>query len=245
MDIPFPDPRLADEHGLVALGGDFRPQLLVAAYARGIFPWPSREIHHAWFSPDPRMVLEPARFRPGRTLRKVIRRGGFSITFDLAFDAVIDACSTVPRSGMPGTWIVDELIQGFRELHRLGVAHSVETWRDGELVGGLYGISLGAMFTGESMFFREPNASKVALAALVDRVSGWRFRFIDCQVYTEHMARLGAREWRRDIFLDELDKALEVETRIGPWTDDARPEDGPPEGKLTRDLKPARDGGPA
>ncbi|MEL7059930.1 MAG: leucyl/phenylalanyl-tRNA--protein transferase [Acidobacteriota bacterium] len=217
---PFPDPNLADDHGLVAIGGDYRPEVLVAAYARGIFPWPSRELNYAWFSPNPRMILRPDEFDGGRTLRKVIRRGTYRITFDRAFSKVIHACAEVPRRGEEGeTWIVDELLDGFLELHERGVAHSVEAWDDEGLAGGLYGVSLGSMFCGESMFFLRPNASRAALAGLAERLSAWKFRFIDCQVYTDHLARHGAREIPRHRFLAELDRALRVPTRLGPWSD--------------------------
>lgn len=216
--LVFPDPRDAADHGLVAIGGDYHPLRLMAAYASGIFPWPSEEMAHAWFSPDPRMVLRPADLWVSRSLRKTIARGGFEVRYDTAFATVIEQCAAQPRPEQDGTWICDELIQGFLGLHAMGLAHSVETWRGERLVGGLYGISLGAMFCGESMFFTEPNASKIALVHLAGRLQRWRFPLIDCQVYTEHLAHFGAREWPRDRFLDLLHAAMRRPTRRGAWT---------------------------
>ncbi len=214
----FPDPRQADDHGLVAVGGSYQPRMLIAAYASGIFPWPHETMPHAWFSPDPRMVLPPADLYVPRSLAKKIRQGRFRVTWDTCFERVIHECAAAYRPGQGGTWISDELRWGFLELHRLGVAHSVETWCRDRLVGGLYGISLGAMFGGESMFFQERDASKVAFVALVRRLGAWGFRFLDCQLHTEHLQRFGAREWPRDRFLDELALALDEPTRRGPWT---------------------------
>lgn len=213
----FPDPRLAAHHGLVAIGGDFRAERLIAAYARGIFPWPSPELPHAWFSPDPRFVLRPADLHISRSLRRVLRQGGFAVRYDTAFERVVRHCAEQERPGEVGTWITHELIEGFGELHRLGFAHSIETWRDDELVGGLYGVSLGSMFCGESMFYLQPNASKIALVALMRRLESWRFMLLDCQVYSEHLAQLGAQLLPRDRFLDNVANALECPTRRGPW----------------------------
>ena len=218
LDLPvFPDPRLAAEHGLLAVGGDYRPSTLLAAYAQGIFPWPSDELSRAWFSPDPRMVLEPRHLRVSRSLRRFLRKQRFEVTYDTDFEAVIRACAEVPRPGQRGTWIEEEMIAGYLELHRLGFAHSAETRLGGELVGGLYGVSLGAFFSGESMFFRRTNASKVAFVDLVRRLEGWDFQIVDCQVYTEHLAAQGARLWPRNRFLDALERALEQPTRRGSW----------------------------
>ncbi len=213
----FPDPRLAAHHGLVAIGGDFRAERLIAAYARGIFPWPSPELPYAWFSPDPRFVLRPTDLHISRSLRRVLRQGGFAVRYDTAFEQVVRHCAEQERPGEVGTWITQELIEGFGELHRLGVAHSIETWRDDQLVGGLYGVSLGSMFCGESMFYLQPNASKVALVALMRRLEAWRFLLLDCQVYSEHLAQLGAQLWPRDRFLDSVASSLERPTRHGPW----------------------------
>lgn len=219
LQIRFPDPRQAPDHGLVALGADFRPEFLLAAYANGIFPWPCEDYQHAWFSPNPRLVLRPEELRVSRSLRKTLRQGIFRVTWDTAFDDVIRHCAEIRRRGERGTWISEEMIAGYGALHHLGFAHSVESWRQGRLVGGLYGVSLGAVFCGESMFYLERDASKVALVALAERLRGWRFRMIDCQVYTEHLVRFGAREWPRDEYLDELERALAVPTRRGSWTE--------------------------
>ncbi len=215
----FPDPRLAEDHGLVAIGGDYRPELLITAYAHGIFPWPTEGFSHAWFSPNPRMVLEPADLHVSRSLRKTLRRGRFRVTFDTAFDEVMRRCASAERAGQPGTWITEELMTGFAELHRLGLAHSVETWRGGRLAGGLYGLALGGVFCGESMFHAETDASKVAFVTLVRRLREWDFRMVDCQIHTGHLEQLGAREWPRDRFLDELEPAVRLQTRRGPWTE--------------------------
>ena len=217
VEIYFPDPRLADEHGLVAVGGDFRPETLLSAYASGIFPWPSDDLVYAWVSPDPRLILLPTEMRVSKSLAKTLRRGALTTTFDTAFDAVMEACATANRPDQNGTWIVDELRAGFAQLHRQGLAHSVETWLDGKLVGGLYGLSLGAMFCGESMFHTVPDASKVALHALAQRLAAWSFHFIDCQVPTPHLLSLGAHPVPRDEYLDALTIALDAPTRHGSW----------------------------
>jgi leucyl/phenylalanyl-tRNA--protein transferase len=213
---PFPDPREADEHGLLAYGGDLLPERLLSAYARGIFPW-YEEDPILWFSPDPRMVLVPGELRVNRTLRKNLRRGRYELRMDTAFERVMQRCAEMPRPGQRGTWITDDLAAGFARLHELGFAHSVESWHEDELVGGIYGLSLGAAFCGESMFASESDASKVAFVALVRQIEAWGFDFLDCQVHTEHTAALGAREWPRDVFLRALARALERPTRRGRW----------------------------
>ncbi len=222
----FPDPRLADASGLLAVGGDLRPMRLLNAYALGIFPWYSEGQPILWHSPDPRFVLEPSRFHLPRSLAKTMRRGVYEVRFDTDFASVIRACARTARPGQQGTWITFAMQRAYIELHRLGFAHSVEAWREGELVGGLYGVSLGSAFFGESMFALAPDASKVAFAALVERVTGWGFTLIDCQQETEHLARFGAEPWPRERFLDALDAALEGETRVGPWTVPGEPAPG-------------------
>jgi len=197
------------------------PQILLGAYASGIFPWPSRELPYAWFSPNPRMVLRPEELHVSRSLLKTIRKQRFRTTRDTRFEQVIRACAAAYRPGQGGTWINEELIQGFLGLHRMGLAHSVETWNGRRLVGGLYGISLGSVFCGESMFQRQTDASKVAFVALVEKLREWQFRLVDCQVHTDHLAQFGAREWPRDRFLDELQTALEAPTHRGSWTSPA------------------------
>lgn len=216
----FPDPRLAADHGLVAVGGDYRPERLLVAYAHGIFPWPTDGLPYAWFSPNPRMVLRPADLHVSKSLRKTLRRGTFQVTWDTAFEEVMQRCAEAERQGQRGTWITDELMAGFADLHRMGFAHSVEVRRRDRLVGGLYGVGLGAAFCGESMFHVEANASKVAFVHLVERLRKWGFLMVDCQLHTEHLEKLGAREWHRDDFLDELEVAVRFPTRRGKWTEE-------------------------
>lgn len=218
--VTFPDPRDADTHGLVAFGGTFEPAVLLAAYTQGIFPWPSEELPYAWFCPDPRLILPLDAVHVSRSLQKTIRRGRFTVTFDTAFEQVIEACSEADRDGQAGTWITDELIEGFLELHHEGFAHSVETWQDGQLAGGLYGLAVGAAFCGESMFFHQPDASKVAFVHLLERLQSYGFHFVDCQVHTEHLTRFGAHEIPRDKFLHRLDRALDAPTWRGSWTEE-------------------------
>ncbi len=205
----------------MAFGGSFEPAVLLAAYTQGIFPWPSEELHYAWFSPDPRLILPLDAVHLPRSLRKTLRRHRFTVTFDTAFEEVIQACSEADRDGQAGTWITDELLEGFLQLHHEGFAHSVEAWQDGELAGGLYGLALGAVFCGESMFFRRPDASKVAFAHLLQRLETYRFHFVDCQVHTEHLTRFGAEEVSRYEFLHRLDRALDATTWLGSWAEDA------------------------
>jgi leucyl/phenylalanyl-tRNA---protein transferase len=212
----FPRPDEAED-GLLAVGGDLRPERLLLAYSRGIFPWYGVGLPILWHSPDPRMVLEADRLIVGRSLAKTVRRRTYEIRLDTAFDAVVRACARTPRPGQDGTWITDDMIEAYRELHRRGFAHSAEAWHDGELAGGLYGVSLGGAFFGESMFAHRPDASKVAFVALVEQLHAWDIRLIDCQVHTEHLERFGAEEWPRDRFLAALSAALEAPTRPGPW----------------------------
>ena len=222
-ELVFPPPELATEDGLVAVGGDVTPQRLILAYAQGIFPWPVRGMPLLWFSPDPRFVLWPGEAHVSRSLRRTIRQGVFDIRVDTDFARVIRACAEVPRPGQDGTWITAELERGYNELHRLGFAHSVEAYQDGELVGGLYGVSLGDAFFGESMFSRVSDASKVAFVTLLGNVFDWGFHFVDCQVHTDHVARLGAREIPREQFLTHLRRALAGDTREGRWELDLSP----------------------
>jgi leucyl/phenylalanyl-tRNA--protein transferase len=215
----FPPPEKADRSGLLAVGGDLTPERLLSAYARGIFPWYSAGQPILWHSPNPRFVLEPDKLHVGKSLRKTLKAGTYEVRYDTAFADVITACGQAPRPGQDGTWITGEMRDAYVELHRLGFAHSVEAWADGELKGGLYGVSLGAAFFGESMFARAPDASKVAFSTAVERFKGWGFHFIDCQVETEHLARFGAEHWPRRRFLDALATALREPTRRGPWTE--------------------------
>lgn len=214
----FPDPRLASRHGLLAVGGRYHPLILLEAYSQGIFPWPSEDMPYAWFSPDPRMVLPPAEVHISRSLAKRIRQEGFRVSFDTAFEAVIEACAHAPRHDQGGTWITDELIDGFTALHHLGLAHSVEVWSGNELSGGLYGLALGTMFCGESMFHRRTDASKIAFVTLARQLEAWGFRLVDCQLHNPHLERLGAREWSRSRYLDVVERAIAEPTRRGSWT---------------------------
>lgn len=216
----FPPPEKADRSGLLAVGGDLSPLRLLSAYARGIFPWYSEGQPILWHSPNPRFVLTPDKLHVGRSLRKTLKAGTYTVRYDTAFAEVITACGEVPRPGQDGTWITPEMREAYLELHRLGFAHSVEAWAEGELKGGLYGVSLGAAFFGESMFARAPDASKVAFVTAVERFKSWGFHFIDCQVETEHLARFGAEHWPRRRFLSALATALESPTRRGPWTEE-------------------------
>jgi leucyl/phenylalanyl-tRNA---protein transferase len=215
--LAFPPPETASPEGIVAFGGDASPERLLLAYGQGIFPWPHEGYPLLWFSPDPRFVLDLGDVTLSRSLRKTIRRGAYEVRFDTRFRDVMLACGTAPRRGQNGTWITHELVAGFGKLHTSGFAHSVEAYEDGELVGGLYGMSLGKAFFGESMFARRPDASKVAFATLLAHLVRWDFALVDCQVYTEHLARFGARNEPRSRFLARLHRALEHPTRVGPW----------------------------
>jgi leucyl/phenylalanyl-tRNA--protein transferase len=215
---PFPDPTRADRHGLLAYGGDLSPERLIAAYAQGVFPW-YEEDPILWFSPDPRMVLLPADLIVNRTLDKNLRRGRYEVRIDTAFRAVIESCARVPRKGQPGTWITQDMIEAYSRLHDLGFAHSAEAWLEGELVGGVYGVSLGAAFFAESMFAERSDASKVALVHLVWRLEQLGAHFLDCQCHTDHTERLGATEWPRERYLQALATALKEPTWRGSWGD--------------------------
>ncbi len=218
-----PDPELwppvshADRSGLLAVGGDLTPRRLLSAYAHGIFPWYSEGLPILWHSPHPRFALTPDALHVPKSLSKQLKRGVYEVRFDAAFEQVIDACAAVPRPGQEGTWITSEMRDAYVELHRLGYAHSAESWKDGELRGGLYGVSLGAVFFGESMFARAPDASKVAFVTLVEELRAWGFTLVDCQQETEHLARFGATPWPRSEFIRALKAGLEQPTRRGPW----------------------------
>ncbi len=216
-DIIFPPPHLSEESGLLAVGGDLSPERLLLAYHTGIFPWYSDDDPILWWSPDPRLVLYPNELRVSKSLWKIIRQQTFQVTMDRAFEQVMTACAEIRRPRQKGTWIVDEMIQAYTRLHHAGLAHSVEAWHDGQLAGGLYGISLGRCFFGESMFARASNASKVAFYHLVQYLKTHHFDLIDCQVTTEHLLRLGAREIPRVQFLAELKCALQHPTLRGQW----------------------------
>lgn len=216
-ELVFPPPEGASREGVVAIGGDLSPERLLLAYAQGIFPWPSEGMPLLWFSPDPRFVLDPRRAHVPRSLAKRIRRGGFEIRCDSAFVEVIEGCRRAYRPGQHGTWITREMVRGYARLHALGYAHSIECWIDGALAGGLYGISLGRAFFGESMYAEVPDASKLAFATLLGNLVRWGFDLVDCQVRTEHLERFGAVDQRRKAFLAALRRSLEAGTRKGPW----------------------------
>ncbi len=219
-DLIFPPPEVAESDGILAVGGDLRPERLLLAYSQGIFPWYDENLPIIWHSPDPRMVLMAEDLHVPHSLRKVMRRRPYELALDTAFAKVIRACAHVPRPGQDGTWITEDMIEAYEELHRQGFAHSAEAWEDGELVGGLYGVSLGHCFFGESMFALRSDASKVAFVSLVRQLERWGIDLIDCQVYTEHLERFGAVEWPRARFLDCLVERLEHETRGGRWAFD-------------------------
>jgi leucyl/phenylalanyl-tRNA--protein transferase len=217
-DQPFPDPTGAEREpdGLLAIGGDLSLTRLVNAYRRGIFPWYSQGQPILWWSPDPRTVLYPDRLKVSRSLRKTIRRGLFEVSRDTAFDDVVAACAA-PRRDTQGTWITDEMALAYRSLFRSGLAHSVEVWQGGRLVGGLYGVALGRVFFGESMFNRVSDASKIALVHLVEQLQARSYRVIDCQVYSAHLISLGAQEIPRAKFLQELEEEADEPDSAGPW----------------------------
>lgn len=198
---------LEEPNGLLAVGGDLSPQRLLEAYSHGIFPWFNADEPILWWSPDPRMVLFPTELKISRSLRKTLNNGRYQIRTDWCFTQVMQACAA-PRKGQAGTWIHPEMIAAYTALHEMGLAHCVETWMDGVLVGGLYGISLGKVFFGESMFSCVPNASKIAFVHLVKQLQYWEFGLIDCQVKTGHLASLGAREISRMEFSQRLDTLI-------------------------------------
>jgi leucyl/phenylalanyl-tRNA--protein transferase len=213
----FPPSELADESGLLAVGGDLCEERLLLAYSRGIFPWYSGHDPILWWSPDPRLVLFPDELRVSRSLKQTISKEIFRVTMDRAFESVIKACATIHRKENGETWITGDMIDAYTGLHKSGYAHSVESWYKGELVGGLYGISLGSAFFGESMFTRKSNASKVAFVRLVQQLSRWQFTLIDCQITTAHLTSFGAREISRDEFNKKLSAALKDIGKKKQW----------------------------
>jgi leucyl/phenylalanyl-tRNA--protein transferase len=220
--IVFPDPREAEEDGLLAVGGDLSVERLLTAYASGIFPWFTRGRTPYWFSPDPRLVLRPEALHVPRSLERTLRRGFFRVTADRAFEQVMAGCAAAPREGQRGTWISKAMVEGYVGLHRAGFAHSFEAWEGDALVGGLYGVSLGAAFFGESMFAARPDASKAAFATAVRWLRAQGLRLVDCQVTTGHLLRFGAEEWPRERYLAALADLLQAPTRRGAWSMEAR-----------------------
>lgn len=207
-DIVFPHPSLANEDGILAVGGDLSPERLLLAYSNGIFPWYSEDEPIIWWSPDPRFILYPKDIKISHSMKKLLKKQAFTVTFDTCFREVISNCASLRMED--GTWITDEMIAAYTRLHELGFAHSVETWYEDKLVGGLYGIALGKCFFGESMFSTMPNASKTALITLSDKLLKKGFLFIDCQVYTKHLESLGAVKIPRSEFLEMLEKGLDM-----------------------------------
>jgi leucyl/phenylalanyl-tRNA--protein transferase len=217
--VPFPpiEAALAEPNGLLAASDDLTPERLLDAYRRGIFPWYSSDQPVLWWSPDPRMVLFAEEFRVARSLRKRLKQQRLQIRADTAFRAVIEACATVSRRGQAGTWITPAIIDAYVSLHNTGNAHSVEAWRDGVLVGGLYGVAIGRMFFGESMFAREPDASKIALVHLIAMLRERGFPLVDCQQETTHLASFGARPIARRAFAERVAALVHSVTPDGTW----------------------------
>lgn len=219
----FPSVESADENGVIAIGGDTHPDRLLAAYKRGIFPWPYGDLPLLWFCPDPRFVLVPRQLHMPRSLLKSMRNTRLTVRVDSAFAQVIDECSNVMRPGQSGTWITEEIKAGYQALHERGYAHSIEAYLDEVLVGGLYGVSLGKVFFGESMFSKNANASKIAFATLVAQLIDWNYMLIDCQAYTDHLARFGASEMARADFLELIKQNNLHATCPGRWTFNFQP----------------------
>lgn len=216
-ELLFPSPVYADAGGLLAVGGDLSVQRLLLAYRMGIFPWFSKETPILWWSPDPRLILNPGELRISRRLMRLIKKEPFDITLDQAFDEVIKGCASIKRPHQNDTWITDDMVEAYCRLHQEGFAHSIESWQHGELVGGLYGVSLGRAFFGESMFSRVSNASKIAFVYLVWFLQAKKFTLIDCQLTTQHLVNFGAREIPRAEFLRLLSEALKHKTLRGRW----------------------------
>jgi leucyl/phenylalanyl-tRNA---protein transferase len=216
-ELVFPPPIEAEADGLLAVGGDLSPERLLLAYSQGIFPWPHEGWPMLWFSPDPRMILDIEEVRIQRSLRQSMRKGRYEIRLDSAFGEVVAGCKVARRPGQHGTWITNGMRRAYLRLHELGFAHSAEAWHDGKLAGGLYGVSLGRAFFGESMFALEPDASKVAFVTLVEQLRRWGFHFVDAQVHTPHLERFGARLIPREDYLQRLEAALKFPARRGPW----------------------------
>ncbi len=214
----FPPIEETDEDGIIAVGGDLSIERLINAYQRGIFPWYSEGLPILWHCPDPRFVLDPAELHVPSSLRKVMKRGTYEVKLDTDFAGVIDGCAGTKRPGQRGTWITRDMRKAYLRLHQVGIAHSAETWLDGKLVGGLYGVSLGRVFYGESMFARADDASKVAFVTLVEWMKTWGVALIDCQQETAHLARFGATPWPRARFTKALETLTAAPSRQGRWS---------------------------
>ena len=215
--LTFPDPMTAEDTGLLAVGGDLSVERLLLAYRSGIFPWYSEGDPIMWFSPDPRLVIFLDNLYVSGTLKKVIKSNIFEVRFDTVFEEVIKRCAATDRRGQQGTWITEDMVRAYIRLHDEGYAHSAETFHEGKLVGGLYGVSMGGVFFGESMFYEMSNASKIALYYLVGKLIDWKFDFIDSQVPNDHMRSLGGVEVKRAEFLRMLQDSLRIKTISGNW----------------------------
>jgi leucyl/phenylalanyl-tRNA--protein transferase len=216
-EILFPPPELADDDGIIAIGGDLRAERLLAAYRAGIFPWPHEGYPLLWFCPPKRFVLEPLKLHVGRSLQKAMRKGLYEIAFDTSFREVMKGCQAKDRPDQDGTWITDEIVEGYTRLHEMGFAHSAEAFENGKLVGGVYGVSLGGTFCGESMFANAPDASKIAFATLVSHLAAWDFDLVDCQNESQHLASFGAHLVSRKEFLIRLAGSQAKTTMQGKW----------------------------
>ncbi len=214
--LVFPPVHLAED-GLLAIGGDLTPERLMLAYSKGIFAWYGENLPILWHSPDPRMIMTTRDLVVGKSLKKSIRRQPYTLRMDTAFLQVLEGCAGSPRPGQTGTWLIPEMVEAYQKLFDLGFAHSIEAWQGDTLMGGLYGVSLGAAFFGESMFTRAPDASKIAYVAIVRQLDDWGIGLIDCQVHTEHLERFGAYEVTRAHYLEILQVALDQPTRRGRW----------------------------
>jgi leucyl/phenylalanyl-tRNA--protein transferase len=204
--LAFPDVESASYDGILAIGGDLQPERLILAYKSGIFPWYNQDEPIIWYSPEKRMVLFPEDLKISKSMRQLMRKNEFKITWNKAFDKVIEACQKSPRKDQDGTWITNDMKEAYIKLHELGFAKSIEVWKDKELVGGLYGIDLGHVFCGESMFSKTSNTSKLAFIHLVQSLEKKNYKLIDCQVYNEHLESLGAKEISRQEFMGYLRK---------------------------------------
>ena len=214
-ELIFPDPELAEEDGLLGVGGDLSPERLLLAYANGIFPWFSKGEPIMWWSPNPRCVLRPEKLKISTSLRQALKKGDYEVRFDTCFEEVIRQCSASKRKGQRGTWITREMQEAYIRLFELGFAHSTEVFMDGKLAGGLYGVSIGGTYSGESMFHLRPEASKIALYHLVERLKERGYPLIDCQVTNQHLLSLGAEEMPRKEFLKQLIKNREKREKKG------------------------------
>lgn len=217
-ELVFPDPKLSEEDGLLAIGGDLSVERLLLAYTYGIFPWFNPGEPILWWSPKERPLFFPGAFKLSKSLKSSIRNKGYVVKFDTCFTEVLDACASSSRKEGNATWLSDEMKSAYRMLHKLGYAHSIETFHNDELVGGLYGVSLGKAFFGESMFTRKADASKIALFSLLENMKEWGFNFVDGQIPTDHMSSIGAQTIPQEKFIEMLDQALSFSDKTGKWT---------------------------